>query len=245
MIRLHVTAEGQTEQRFVQRVIVPHLAKYDVFVDVRCVLTSRNNRRSKTYRGGLVSYDSAKQDILDWLKQDRNQECRFTTMFDLYGLPQDFPGHEEATRLRDGYQKVSILERRLAEDIGDERFVPYIQLHEFEALVLADPRQLACVYCEHDEAIAKLIAEVGSQSPELINDGRDTAPSKRILGAIPEYDKATSGPMVAEMTGLPTLREKCGHFGEWLSTLEQLDKASGARHQAQGVKRKTTGHSNA
>jgi hypothetical protein len=63
---------------------------------------------------------------------------------------------------------------------------------------------------------------VGNQNPKLINDGRETAPSKRILKEIPEYDKATAGPIIAEKRGLPALRAKCRHFHEWLSRLEKL-----------------------
>ena len=222
MIRLHITAEGQTEQRFANTVLAPHLCLYEVMVDARCVLTSRNKRQGREYRGGLVTYAKAKKDIQNWLKEDNYPECRFTTMFDLYALPQDFPGYDEAREQPDAFQKVAMLEAWLKEDIGDDRFLPYIQLHEFEALILADPQQLDWEYLENDEAIINLVSMVGDNNPELINNGPETAPSKRILKEIPEYDKATAGPAVAEKIGIPKLREKCRHFHEWLSTLEQL-----------------------
>lgn len=44
MIRLHVTAEGQTERAFVKTVLGPHLAQYTVFANARCVLTSKDKR---------------------------------------------------------------------------------------------------------------------------------------------------------------------------------------------------------
>lgn len=223
MIRLHITAEGQTEQRFAKMVLAPHLCPYQVFVDARCVLTSRNKRQGKEYRGGLVSYARAKEDIQRWLKEDKQPECRFTTMFDLYALPQDFPGFDEAQKQSDAYRKIAILEARLKEDIEDKRFLPYIQLHEFETLILADPQQLDWEYLEYDAAIAGLVAMVGNENPELINNSPETAPSKRILNAIPEYDKATAGPAVAGQIGIQKLREKCRHFHEWLTTLEQLN----------------------
>jgi hypothetical protein len=143
-------------------------------------------------------------------------------MFDFYALPNDFPGYAEAYAQRDPYERIKILEERLAADINDHRFIPYIQLHEFEALILADPKELSWEYLEHDEPIHNLIAMVGNQNPELINDGQETAPSKRILKEIPEYDKATAGPAVAGKIGLSVLRAKCKHFHEWLSRLERL-----------------------
>ena len=48
----------------------------------------------------------------------------------------------------------------------------------------------------------------------------------RIIGEIPEYErmKPSAAPIVAEKIGLPTLRLKCKHFGEWLCRLETLNK---------------------
>lgn len=222
MIRLHITAEGQTEQSFARKVLVPHLAKYDVFAAARCVLTSKDKRAAKEYRGGLLRYEKAERDIRTWLKEDAHGDCRFTTMFDLYALPHDFPGYAEAGRTPDPYERVGIIERSMARSIGDRRFIPYIQLHEFEALILADPRKLDWEYLEHDAAIGALISMVGNRNPELIDDGPTTAPSKRILKEIPEYDKVSAGVSVAEKIGIPALRAKCRHFNEWLSGLERL-----------------------
>jgi len=226
MIRLHITAEGQTEQAFVKTVLTPHLAGFDVFADARCVLTSKDKRAAKEYRGGLLSYDKAKKDIQNWLKEDNHSECRFTTMFDLYALPDDFPGYADSIRETDKYKRVEMLEQAMEQDINDPRFIPYIQLHEFEALILADPQQLDWEYLEHDRPINSLKSMIGGQNPELINDGPTTVPSKRILAEIPEYDKVTAGIAVAAKIGLSTLRQKCRHFGDWLAGLEQLDGSS-------------------
>jgi hypothetical protein len=222
MIRLHVTAEGQTEQAFVKKLLAPHLADFNVFVDGRCVLTSRDKKASMEYRGGLVSYPKAKADIIDWMKEDGAKECRFTTMFDLYALPVDFPGFAEAKKIDDPYARVKIVEQAFADDIGDRRFLPYIQLHEFETLILAEPQKLDWEYLEHKIPISKLLAMVDKKNPELVNDGPMTAPSKRILAEIPEYDKTTAGVEVVRQIGLATLRAKCSHFNDWLTLLERL-----------------------
>ncbi len=222
MIRLLVTAEGQTEQYFVAQVLAPHLANFGVFTDARCVLTSKDKRAAKEYRGGLLNYQKAKDDICAWMKQDKHPECRYTTMFDLYALPDDFPGFAEAKRLPDPYQRTHALEVALQQDINHPHFIPYIQLHEFEALIFADPQQLDWEYFEHDMPIRALLRIAGTQNPELINDGLTTAPSKRILQEIPEYDKVTAGVSVVKKIGIPVLREKCTHFNEWLTVLESL-----------------------
>jgi len=232
-IRLHITAEGQTEERFVKEVLAPYLVERAVWADARCVLTSKNNRLGVEYRGGwrrTSAYATVKKDICTWMKEDRNPEARFTTMFDLYALPRDFPGYAEAYREMDPYRRVSALEQAFAADINgelnDTRFVSYIQLHEFEALILSDPKKLDWEFLEHDGPIQRLVEMVANEggNPELIDDGENTAPSKRIIAEIPEYagNKATSGPLVAGKIGMPRLRERCLHFAEWIDGITRL-----------------------
>ncbi len=221
MIRLHVTTEGATERNFLNQVLAPYLAQFGVFADARDVMTSRDQRWNREHRGGMTSYQRAKQDILTWMKQDGGASCWFTTMFDLYGLPDDFPALK-STAHDDPYARVAALEHAMAEDLGHPRFIPYIQLHEFESLLLADIRHLDWEYLEHDRQIANLVQMVGDTNPELINEGKQTAPSKRILNEIPEFDKPTSGVIVTKHIGLTTLRQRCLHFNEWVARLEVL-----------------------
>ena len=232
-IRLHITAEGQTEERFVKTVLAPYLGERGVWADARSVLTSRDRHAGRQYRGGwrrTGAYGTVKRDICAWMKEDRNPDVRFTTMFDLYALPRDFPGYDAAYRESDPYRRVSVLEEALSADVSrelnDARFVPYIQLHEFEALILADPKQLDWEFLEHDRPIQRLIDMVAKEggNPELIDDGEHTAPSKRIIGEIAEYagNKATSGPLVAGKIGMATLCERCRHFAEWIEKLAKL-----------------------
>lgn len=223
MIRLNITAEGQTEQAFVKRILAPHLSLFNVHAFARSVLTSREPRTHREFRGGLNDYVKPKADIIAWMKQEPSRDVRFSTMFDLYGLPNDFPGFATAHAL-EPYARVARLEQALSQDIGSDRFIPYIQLHEFETLILADPAQLGIEYLEHSDGIKRLAAMVDNQNPELINGGTTTAPSKRIRAQIPDYKKSTAGVSVLERIGLPTLRAKCAHFDAWLTRLEDLGK---------------------
>ena len=223
-VRLNFVVEGPTERQFIEKVLGPHLGDHSIWVAARCVETSRS--RGRKYSGGVRSYAKAKRDIERWMKQDQNADARFTTMFDLYALPGDFPGYEDARQLHDPYARVRLLEDALLEDIPDQRFVPYLQLHEFEALLFSDPQKLEAQFNRHSAGIERL-AQVAEQSnPELINDGNETAPSKRIVREIPEYasTKPSSGPIVAERIGLTTLRTRCQHFAEWIGRLEALTK---------------------
>ena len=222
-IRLNITAEGQTEERFVKQTLSNHLGVFNISTDVRCVLTSKDKR--KHHRGGLISYNKAKNDILTWLKEDNNPDARFTSMFDLYSLPTDFPGYEDAQNIIDPYEKIKYLEFAFAKDIHDIRFMPYLQLHEFEALLFSKPEELEIEYFEHKSSIKKLrniVGEIGN--PELINDKYDTAPSKRIIKLIPEYEynKVSVGATVAGRIGIERLKADCKHFNDWISKLETL-----------------------
>lgn len=227
MIRLHVTAEGSTEERFVNKLLCPHLSSHGVFTDVRCVLTSRDKQSRREYRGGFrmhCAYPTVKKDIMAWISGDNNRACRFTTMFDLYALPADFPGKVEANRQINPYEKVKIIEKSFSEDIGDHRFIPYIQLHEFEALIFSEPGKLAIEYFGCESAIANLVGmlESAGGNPERLDDGYETCPSRRIIQEIPEYDKANGGIIVAGEIGLSRMRSKCQHFNDWLTKLEEL-----------------------
>lgn len=226
MIRLHAIVEGPTEKAFVDRVLGPFLASYDVFADARCVLTGRDSRTGRPFRGGMTNYLKIKTDIETWMKEDRSADCRFTTMFDLYGLPTDFPGYDLAVG-RTPYAKIEFLEVAFGRDFQEEgrnRFLPYLQLHEFEALVLAEPEALAQEYLEYRKPIKNIVAMVGDQNPELIDDGYETAPSRRILKEIPAYDKVTSGVQIVSAIGLEKLRRRCLHFSQWISRLEGLNE---------------------
>jgi len=226
MIRLNVVVEGQTEETFVNQVLAPALGARGIFAVARCVETSR--RRATIFRGGLLRYENLNGDLGRWMREDRRPEAWFTTMIDLYGLDHlwdEFPQFSESRRESDPYRRVAALEKAFADDIQHSRFVPYLQLHEFEALILADPQKLDWEFIDHDGPIERLVVLASSvESPELIDDGRETSPSRRIIREIPEYGprKASAGPLVAAKIGLSVLRQKCPHFAEWLDRLAAL-----------------------
>jgi hypothetical protein len=230
MIDLTVVAEGKCELVFAKSPIADHLGAIQVFVHPVKVLTSKDNRTSKQYRGGVVSYQQVKADLLRFAKRDAQKKAAWlTTMIDLYALPNDFPGYGQSKTIPDRHDRVAYLEQEFEKDIAFPRFIPYIELHEFEAMLFARPEALSEYYSEQRfrapvDSLVQMAA--GFANPELINDGEQTAPSKRIIAAIPEYkkDKAIAGPQVAQKIGLPRLRERCPHFDAWLTRLEKLGK---------------------
>jgi hypothetical protein len=225
MARLYLFAEGSTELTFADTVLKPHLAGLGVYLHP-AVLIAHAKKRGKVHRGGGRKYLPMKNDILRFLAQEKAADVFFTTMIDLYGIHAEFPRLADAEKLRQSpVRRVEFLEQAFAYDVSDRRFVPYIQLHEYEAYLFSDPSRFAHFYGRHEREIAilKAIAEKYT-SPELINDGQHSAPSKRIITQLPDYEgaKPAVGPQVAKLIGLDLIRAKCPHFHAWLSRLEEL-----------------------
>jgi len=132
----------------------------------------------------------------------------------------------KVARRRNPYNKVERLEEAIGRDINHSRFIPYVQLHEFEVFLLCEPHRLIQMYPDRILGVEKLIKEIDGMNPEEINEKPTTSPSKRVIKHVPEYkgQKAQVGPLVAEDIGLDRLRECCSHFNNWISKIENLIK---------------------
>jgi hypothetical protein len=229
MTRLYIFAEGQTEQTYGDTVLKQHLAAFGVYVQGP-ILIAHARKKGVTHRGGGRRYLPMKNDICRFLQQEKGRDVYFTTMIDLYALPVDFPGMSEAEQLRHlPYDRVSKLEERFAADIDDPwgrptRFIPHIQLHEFEAILLCRPAAFSSFFGDCLQQIERLEANIRGKPPEVIDDGEHTAPSKRILEQFPDYGgaKSVAGPRIAEEIGIKSVQNRCPHFGAWLKRLESL-----------------------
>ena len=233
MIRLHVVVEGQTEETFVREIVAPDLIAQEVFATPRKVRTSKAG--SHPHKGGGNRYKHWRREIQQTLKSERGNDVFLTTMVDLYRLPTDFPGSTDCSAIADPSEKVKCLEQKLMSEISDPRFIPYIQLHEFEALLLSTPECFRIALRNDDERIRRL-QEVctGFQTVDEIDEGPTSAPSQRILTSFPEYgdDKPNIGVIIALEIGLGRMLDASPHFRQWIETLRNLrplgDTASNA-----------------
>jgi hypothetical protein len=219
MKRVLILVEGQTEETFVRDVLAPHLHTRDI-APVPKLLVTKRIKSGGHFKGGAVSYTQVKGD-LHRLLADTGAEL-ITTMLDYYGLPDDVPGLADRPP-GTCYQRVEHVERAFREDIEHPRFLPYLALHEFEALLFTDPTRCDWVFSEATGLLESMQAIRASvTSPEEINEGPTTAPSKRLLKLFPGYQKTLHGPMAAGAQGLGPLRAACPHFHQWVSALEAL-----------------------
>ena len=224
--RLLVHVEGQTERTFVETVLGPHLCNAG-YSSVRARLIG--NARASFRRGGALSWQTVREGILNHLKDDR--QAIVTTMVDYYGMPQGgqraWPGRVEA-RTRRLAQRAAVVQRALADDIANHmessfdqrRFISYVSMHEFEALLFSDCARFAESVGHPDVAsrMEAILIEFGD--PEAIDDSQETAPSKRILQLLPSYRKPAMGAIAIQNIGLATIRSRCANFSDWLGRLE-------------------------
>lgn len=228
MSRLLIHVEGETEEMFVNEVLAPHLyASGWEIVAARIV----GNARLRERRGGIKGWGVVREDIIRHLKEDTG--CYATTMVDFYALPQTegkaWPGRAEATQLSTA-RKALHVETQLAADLQQAmgagfnaaRFIPFVIMHEFEALLFSDCEAFSRGVGKPELHEAMQAIRDNFQSPEEINDSPLTAPSKRVEALIPSYQKPFLGTLAALEVGLIRIREECPHFGAWLTRLEQI-----------------------
>ena len=225
MPRLLVHVEGQTEETFVKEVLRPYLYNcgYES-VSARIVGNARQ-------RGGIRSWSSVRDGILNHLKEDSGSVI--TTMVDYYGLPQTsgkaWPGRAEAGALA-FEQRARSVENALLTDVCHNmgrnfdagRFIPFVVMHEFEGLLFSDCNLFAKGIEKPDLAPKFQAIRDQFSTPEEINDSPTTAPSKRVQQLVPGYEKPFLGTLAVIEIGLEKIRRECPHFRSWIECLESL-----------------------
>jgi hypothetical protein len=227
MKHLNVIVEGSSEETFVNDVLVKYFAPLDIFVSTRKIKTGWDKLYNKPAKGGLLKYIKFGNDVIRWIQSDRNRpQFWYTSMLDLYAFPKDdqSPYTIAIQSIKDPYEKIKALELAIFEDISHPRFIPYVQLLEFEAFLFVDPDRLITMYPDSQIAINRLKKQTQNLRPEEINESPQFAPAKRIIQHLPDYEgqKAQVGPLVAEDIGLTKLRNECPHFDHWITKLENI-----------------------
>lgn len=219
MKQIAILVEGQTEEQFVKRILFDYFLKKDICVEPITVKTSRTPVCS--YRGGTITFEKAKKEIQRLLTPKYD---KVTTFFDYYGLECSFFPFNFDKSLNP-YDKVKKLEDYFQNCINNTKFLPYIQLHEFETFLFVDADLTVnnLINCNKKMVKQEIVnaLDISDNNPELINDSPQTAPSKRIENVHPSYQKPLEGNIVCGAVGLEVLKNKCKHFREWIEKLEQ------------------------
>ena len=197
MVRIGISVEGSTEERFIKAVLAPYLSVKDIYI-------------TPISMDGNVSVDRVKGE----LKKIANNFDYVTTLYDFYGFKKKKDNEDRGS-----------LEKRLEDAVHEgvkPKLIPYIQMYEFEGILFSCPESMERGLNESGvSAWCQGVLDDFHENPETINDSAETAPSKR-LGQETGYRKTTHGPNIAKETGIDKIREMCSGFNEWLTKLEKL-----------------------
>lgn len=211
--------EGRTEQIFIQDMVDPYLASKGIYITP--ILISKPGQK-----GGDVKFARARNDIGLHLKQRKDT---FLTLFvDYYGIKGDWPGLKDAKNRSLPHEKAKAINNATKDQVNElfadydaeRRFIPYVCVHEFEALLFSEPTILADQLHVPQKRIDNILSEC--KEPENIDDYPDSAPSKRLAMLSDRFKKTATGIAVARAIGLTKIRTQCPLFDAWLMEIENL-----------------------
>ena len=218
MKRIIIICEGQTEQSFCKTNLQPYFQAKGIHIQSPLI---------KHSRGGIVKWSILKQQIKIHLKTDIS--AFVTTFIDYYGLyaKYSFPNWKESEKIQDRNLRMDNLEKGMYEDLNEDiryRFIPYLQLHEFEGLLF---NNINIIYSQipPDDIVGKKELEKTFEdydNPEMINNVRETSPSHRLKRIIKGYNKVVYGDILAEAIGLQRIRNKSPRFNNWINILKNI-----------------------
>ena len=222
-IEIMVLAEGKTEEIFVNDLLVPYMAPKNIYLYPTQI-------SKPGQKGGDVRFARAQRDIGMHLKQ--RQDTYVTTFIDFYGT-KEWPGLNAVRSGATPGEIAQTINEATKTEVGnlfadrrpDTRFIPYVAVHEFEAMLFSDIDLLSARLTVNREKVEQVLSEYGE--PEAVNNSPETAPSKRLDGwsLNGKFPKTTAGIVIARQIGIPTIREKCPLFDNWLTTIENIQRA--------------------
>ncbi len=221
MSDVFVVVEGKTEKAFIDEILAPALHNRGVYLYATIVKKPGEN-------GGDIKFSRVKHHIGNLLKQQKNTYV--TLLIDFYGIKsiEEWPGLIEAKNKNTPERKLSMFKEHTAKAINgafpecmaDHRFIPYVAMHEFEAMLFSDPDILAERLQVEVGEIMKILEDC--KEPENINDSPQTSPSHRLQKLSDKFKKTTTGIAIAREIGINTIRKQCPLFNQWFEKLEAL-----------------------
>ena len=214
MKKLVFIVEGDSEAEFVKRIMTPFFASKGIH-EIWPIIIGHgydNIEHFKNTVKRVLSFEG---------------EPVITTFIDYYRInsTKKIPDYD---RIKDepSEQKLAIMEQKLNEVVQSIKlyrfFVPYIQRHEFETLLFADPEK---GFNLEDEQIKQDVIKLCKKfdSIEDINDTPQGAPSVRLKEIYAlhkrKYKKGADAVDIADLTSIEKMLEKCPHFRKWVETL--------------------------
>jgi hypothetical protein len=223
MKKLFIVVEGETEERFIRKVLYNDFITQNIHIEAQQWLTNKKLGIS----GGGSSFDLIENHLRRLMSRyQKDKNVFISVMVDLYAFPKGGNSvyGDDVNKQQSGKNKVLLLQHKMNERMNYQNFIPYVQLYEYETLLLSKPDALRYFFTAKEIEIENLKAEIIGLQPEDIYESPQGAPSKRIIKHLPKYgkQKTTAGVLTAEKIGLPFLRANCHHFNDWITKLENI-----------------------
>lgn len=221
MKRLIFIVEGETELEFVNRLLIPYLTVSGLTTSMYGIII--------TMSGGGHGYNNIEH-FINTIRPvlSMSDEPIITTLIDHYGINSEkkLPGYSECIQESNVEARIKKMEEKLNEAVQSIKpyrfFIPYIQRHEFETLLFADPEKGFDL--EYELIKQDVISlRTSFDSVEEINCTPEGAPSKRLIAIYEQhnkaYEKVTDAVDVAELTTINKILEECPRFRKWVEAL--------------------------
>ena len=215
MKRIIIICEGPTEREFCNSILAPYFTPMGIYLNAPLI---------KHSHGGIVTWMHLQRQIDTHLRAEHN--AHVTTLIDYYGIADrhGFPKWDESKGYPDVDERVTLIEQGMKECIDEKftpRFIPYIQLHEFEGLLFSNIEVFEKVIPKGDLVGIDELRQIAVtfDNPEMINNSLETSPSHRLERIVRGYEKVVYGGLLAESIGLNRIRERCPRFNHWIQLL--------------------------
>lgn len=201
-VNVGVVCEGPTEVDFVKKL------NKEYFNQKQISLKPIGINEAKKDLGGNISIDR----VIHYVTKSPYNIV--TTLIDYYGIKEckDKTVDELKTELQKQYSNINGWNRI---------FIPYLQLHETEALLFSNIDSIIKMKNANDEQKEQLYAiQKMYPNPEDINNSVETAPSKRLEKIFLNYRKIIDANRIFSKISIEEIKSKCSNFKMWLSEIE-------------------------
>ena len=172
MKRIAVVVEGATEEEFIKQMVYPTLREKGLFVTPFTL-------------HGNVSIDRLGSEM----SRKYHHFDHVTSLVDLYG----FKGREERSKAQLEEAIALHVQNKIGQRFDNRRVTAYVQQYEFEGLLFSSPGSFQTLPDVTEEIRGEIQAvRDGFNTPEDINDTRETSPSHRLMDLVPEYNKGSA-----------------------------------------------------
>lgn len=221
-----VVVEGQCERDFLQSVVAPVLGSKNIFLTAAVI-------GKPGHKGGNVTFARLLKDVENFFSQGN---CHAVSMMiDYFRLHPQWPGMPELTQCMQAGASLTLQQKAQALNTAtlqaiqqalpqvenvEQRFIPYIQMHEYEALLFSEQQTLAQCLGVEETKVQSVLAQY--KTPEHINTNPQRTPAKQIENLIRprQYRKRRQGIAIAQKVGLYAMRQQCQLFDAWVERLE-------------------------